>query len=97
MVEIELELTYLAKEIPKDLNKFECKRIVDIFQKTYSAATSSIVDFYFYPKNTSIYYDNKEKSNNFPSTSNILFYRSNANWVDKIFLYFLFQLKCSFL
>jgi len=31
MVEIELELTYLAKEIPKDLNKFECKRIVDIY------------------------------------------------------------------
>ncbi len=31
MLEIELELTYLAKEIPKDLNKFECKRIVDIY------------------------------------------------------------------
>lgn len=31
MVEIELELTYLAKEIPKDLNKFQCKRIVDIY------------------------------------------------------------------
>ena len=31
MSEIEVELTYLAKEIPKDLNKFECKRIVDIY------------------------------------------------------------------
>lgn len=66
------------------------ERKPDIFQKTYSAATSSIVDFYFYPKNTSIYYDNKEKSNNFPSTSNILFYRSNANWVDRIFFIFPF-------
>jgi len=62
----------------------------DLFQKTYSVATSAIVDFYFYPKDANVYYVNKDKGNIFPSTSNILFYRSNANWVDRIFLYFLF-------
>ena len=61
----------------------------DIFQKTYSAATSAIVDLYFYPKDTSIYYNNSDDHASFPSISNILFYRSNANWVDRIFIYFL--------
>ena len=31
MSEIEVELTYLAKEIPKDLKRFQSKRIVDIY------------------------------------------------------------------
>lgn len=62
----------------------------DLFQKTYSAATSSIVDFYFYPRDDVVYYDNKDNSNFFPSIGNILFYRSNANWVDRIFVYYLF-------
>ncbi len=62
----------------------------DLFQKTYSAATSVIVDFYFYPKDANVYYVNKDKGNIFPSISSILFYRSNANWIDRIFLYFLF-------
>jgi hypothetical protein len=62
----------------------------DLFQKTYSAVTSSIVDLYFYPKVTNVFYDNKDKDNNFPSTSDILFNHSNSNWIDRIFLYFLF-------
>ena len=63
----------------------------DLFQKTYSVATSSIVDLYFYPKDVKVYYENNDKLNNFPSINNILLYRSNANWVDRIFLYFLFS------
>ena len=63
----------------------------ELFQKTFSVATSSIVDFYFYPKDLAVYYDNKDKNGNFPSISNILFYKSNANWIDKFFLYFLFS------
>ena len=62
----------------------------NLFQKTYSVATSSIVDFYFYPKDVKVYYESKDKSNIFPSISNIFFYHSNANWIDRIFLYFLF-------
>lgn len=57
----------------------------DIFRKTFSSATSSFVDLYFYPNKTEIYYQNVEQAT-FPSFSEILFAKSNSTLIDRLFL-----------
>ncbi|MBW7960397.1 hypothetical protein H3C65_02785 [Patescibacteria group bacterium] len=57
----------------------------DLFRKTFSVATSSFVDLYFYPRKTDIYYSNNSQSF-FPKISDILFSKSNANIVDRLIL-----------
>lgn len=63
-----------------------------LIQKTFSAATFSLVDLYFYPKKTEIYYGDLDK-NNFPSVFEILINSSNANFIDRLFLFFKFFKK----
>lgn len=60
-----------------------------IFKKTFSFATASFLDLYFYPSKTEVYYG---KSRPFlPLSANVyklFIYRSNANIFDRIYLFF---------
>ena len=58
----------------------------EIFKKTFSLATSSFVDLYFYPTDNKIFYENSTLDNNFPSFKEIFFDKSNANLTDRIFI-----------
>lgn len=63
-----------------------------IFRNAFSSATSTLVDFYFYPKTTDLYYGKKEPEDVVePTTNEILFTHSNANFFDKLFLALLFS------
>jgi len=62
----------------------------DIIKKTFSAATSTLVDLYFYQKKTTIYYDNSS-SKQTPTFMEIFFTNSNANLIDKLFLLGIFS------
>ncbi|MBI5127012.1 hypothetical protein HZA76_00975 [Candidatus Roizmanbacteria bacterium] len=57
----------------------------DLFNKVFSGATSSFVDLYFYPGKTEIYYENLNNSS-LPKIDEILLSKSNANFVDRLFL-----------
>jgi hypothetical protein len=57
----------------------------DIFKKTFSTATSCFIDLYFYPEKTSIYYQ-KNSSDDNPTFSDIFFTKSNASFVDRLFI-----------
>lgn len=60
----------------------------DLIQKAFSSATSSFIDFYFYPKKISIYTKNRENET-FPSVMHMLFspqYHTNASFFDRILL-----------
>jgi len=59
----------------------------DLFRKTFSAATSTFVDLYFFPRKTEIYYQEGNQSY-FPKTDDIFFSKSNANFVDRLILVF---------
>lgn len=59
----------------------------DLFRKTFSAATSTFVDLYFFPRKTEIYYKEGNRSY-FPKTFEIFFSRSNAGFVDRFILAF---------
>lgn len=58
----------------------------EILKRTFSAATSSFVDLYFYPRKTEIYYqtDNQNKKISFPSIIEIITAKSNANILDRV-------------
>lgn len=62
----------------------------EIIRKTFSVATSTMVDLYFFEKKTTIYYDdhNSEKPPNF---FDIFLTNSNANFVDRLFLGYIFS------
>jgi len=62
----------------------------DIIRKTFSAATSTLVDLYFYQKKTTIYYDNSNLKQT-PSFMKIFLTNSNTNLVDKLFLFYIFS------
>lgn len=62
----------------------------DIIGKTFSAATSTLVDLYFYQKKTDIYYDDSNLKQT-PTFMEILLTNSNANLVDKLFLLNIFS------
>ncbi|MFA6081527.1 MAG: hypothetical protein WC741_03920 [Patescibacteria group bacterium] len=62
----------------------------DIFKKTFSAATSTFVDLYFYQKKTVVYYDDFNLRP-MPTFMEILLTDSNANLIDKLFLVYIFS------
>ncbi|MEK7597222.1 MAG: hypothetical protein AAB441_01095 [Patescibacteria group bacterium] len=62
----------------------------NIIRKTFSAATSTLVDLYFYQKKTTIYYDNSSLKQT-PTFMEILLTNSNANLIDKLFLLYIFS------
>jgi len=60
-----------------------------IFKKAFSTATSSMVDFYFYKGDGEIYYGGQtsKKAVSTPNFYKLLFYRSNANFFDRLYLW----------
>ena len=62
-----------------------------IFQRTFSIASSSFVDFYFYPAQTEIYYGNDQKNVFFPKITSFFLTKTNANWLERIYVWFLFS------
>lgn len=63
-----------------------------LFKKAFSAASSSFVDLYFYPKADTIYY-NDSSSSSIPSGVSIFLNSSNANLLDRFLLYIFFLQK----
>lgn len=61
----------------------------EIMKKAFSSTTGTLVDLYFYPKDTEIYYNGLDEKN-FPKYSEVLFSGSNANTLDRLFLFFKF-------
>lgn len=59
----------------------------DIIKKTSSSATATFTDMYFYPGGSKIYYSaNKSKGPDAPAFYKLLFYKSNANFFDRLYL-----------
>ena len=61
-----------------------------IIGKTFSVATSTLVDLYFYQKKTTIYHDNSNLKQT-PTFMEIILTNSNANLIDKLFLFYIFS------
>lgn len=74
------------------LNKLiQLEKNQDIVRKGFSLATSTFVDYYFYPSDSTVYYGSSEEEDFFRhNRSNILLYRSNANIIDRIYLFMLY-------
>lgn len=63
----------------------------EIIGKTFSAVTATLVDLYFYPKKTTIYHqDSPNNSNEIPAFKEIFLTNSNANLIDRLFLFYFF-------
>ena len=69
------------------------ERKPDIFRKTFSLATASFVDYYFYPQSVKLYYDIPEvaKADLFPQISQFILLKSNANLFDRIYILITFS------
>ncbi len=65
----------------------------DLFKKIFSAASSSFIDLYFYPKADAIYYGEQTKKNSFPRFFEIFMNGSNANPLDRVLLWLYFLQK----
>jgi hypothetical protein len=65
----------------------------DIFKKTFSAASSSFVDLYFYPKESIIFYSENQPKKSLLSTIHIFTDNSNANLLDRVLLWLLLVRK----
>ncbi len=65
----------------------------DLIQKTFSYSTSSMVDFYFYPKKTEVYSDTivSDDAESIPRLTTLLSFNSpsNASLFERLFLFFL--------
>ncbi len=64
----------------------------ELLKRTFSRITGSMLDYYFYPQNDAIYYGSKETIRP-PSFSELFLYASNANFVDRLFIYFQYMGK----
>lgn len=62
----------------------------EIIGRTFSATTSTLVDIYFFQKKTLIYYDNLSLRWA-PTFKEIFLTNSNANLIDRIFIYYIFS------
>lgn len=60
----------------------------DIFKKTFSSATFSFVDYYFYPTSSEVYYGQRQNVLSGSKWSIIFFSKSNARFFDRLFLIF---------
>ncbi|OGK17771.1 hypothetical protein A2866_02230 [Candidatus Roizmanbacteria bacterium RIFCSPHIGHO2_01_FULL_39_8] len=62
-----------------------------IYTKTFSYATSSFIDYYFYPSTSSdrikVYFGTEKKDFSLPSFSLIFFGESNALFFDRVYVY----------
>jgi hypothetical protein len=65
----------------------------ELLKKTFTLATSSFIDYYFYPASDQIFYGFSKKENIFlPSLKQIFYYQSKAGFFDRLYLVF-FTLK----
>jgi len=63
----------------------------DLFIRGFSAATSTLVNFYFYPPSDKIYYGNENSTSIFfPSLAQIWLGASNASLLDRIYIWLMF-------
>ncbi|MCX7956219.1 MAG: hypothetical protein N2593_03920 [Patescibacteria group bacterium] len=60
----------------------------EIIKKTFSGTTSSFVDLYFYDNKDKIYYYENDKNSIIPRINFLFFSSSNANFFDRIILFF---------
>jgi len=60
----------------------------ELIKKAFSAATSSMVDLYFYPREESIFYENQSERTIGEGFFDMLFSKGNANFVDRIMVAF---------
>ena len=65
----------------------------EILSRTFSSATSSFVDLYFYPKKDEIYYGEEKEIGDFPSFKEIFLSLGNANLIDRIYIFSAFFKK----
>jgi len=65
----------------------------DLFRKTFSASNNFFLDLYFYPKKTEIYFDEINNQKLWPSFSDIFFTNSNANFIDRIMIFYQLSFK----
>lgn len=63
----------------------------ELIQKTFSSAVSSFVDLYFYPQSSVVYYGSSKLASVFPIPTDIFFSVSNASWLDRILILFIFS------
>ena len=61
----------------------------ELLKRTFSRITGSMIDYYFYPRSEAIYYGSKE-SVKLPTARDIFFDDSNANFFDRLYIYFQF-------
>jgi hypothetical protein len=61
----------------------------DILLKTYSHTSSIFINYYFYPSDVTknIYFGTEQSTISFPQFSDIFFSRSNASFLDKVYIY----------
>lgn len=59
----------------------------DLYRKTFSLATSSFVNYYFYPDTVDVYYGEGTKENYAKLTlQDFFFMKSNASFLDRVYL-----------
>lgn len=59
----------------------------EIMKKAVSSATATFTDLYFYPGGSKIYYsNNKPQGPDVPAFYKLLLYKSNANFVDRLYI-----------
>jgi len=68
----------------------ELEKRPEIIQRTFSLLTNTFIDYYFYPNKTEIYFGKEEGKDTISSISllDVLKSKSNANFFDRIFIYF---------
>ena len=64
----------------------------DIFKRVFSRVTGSMLDYYFYPGNETVYYGAAEKFT-IPGFSQIFLSASNANFFDRLYIWLQFAGK----
>ena len=63
----------------------------EVLKKAFSSATSSFIDYYFYPPDPPVLYGSSVSEQvHFPSFEELFWYSSNANVLDRLYLYFRF-------
>ncbi|NMB84257.1 hypothetical protein GYA28_03115 [Candidatus Roizmanbacteria bacterium] len=62
-----------------------------LYRRTFSVISSTTADFYFYPAKVEVYYDNaKDKRSFVPGLTRFFFNKSNANFLERAYLYYTF-------
>lgn len=83
--------TYRAGALGKLVN---LEKKPDLYKRTFSYTTSTMLNYYFYPKTASISFGTDGyKLAQKPSLKQILFSSTNAGWLDRLYLAFLFSQK----